>query len=315
MTSGGKGLIVANTPWSGWYFVPDTVWLIAHTTQFVQPGWRFADGDGCKLLADKQGSVVSYISPDGKDLSIVLETAHSNTTNTVRLQLSGAFASLKQLKMWRSERGSVFIEQSPLAVAGGVASVTMPPAAVVTLTTTTGQQKGGSDNKIPPRTNMTLPYSDDFDGVPEDHTPKFTSDMHGVFTAASEPSVGGKVLQQRTAINPTSTAGSGDIYATIIGDGSWVDYEVVITARLPKAEDQPEPEPVSEVAEVCTLNETIGRCGGLTQQPNATSMAECEALCCALWRTPGKECETAQVSQSVAVCVVFRAAFGQHLSS
>ena len=42
------------------------------------------------------------------------------------------------------------------------------------------------------------------------------------------------------------------------------------------------------------MNETIGRCGGLTQQPNATSMAECEALCCTVWRTPGKDCETAQ---------------------
>ena len=127
----------------------------------------------------------------------------------------------------------------------------------------------------------------------DDHAPKFTSDMHGVFTAASEPTIGGKVLQQRTTSRPISTAGGGDIYATIIGDGSWIDYAVSITARLPKT-DAAQPELATEAVEVCKMNETIGRCGGLTQQPNATSMAECEALCCAMWRTPGEDCETAQ---------------------
>ena len=56
---GGKGLVVANTPWSGWYDIPDAVWMVAHTTQFVQPGWRFADSGGCRLMADQKGSVVS----------------------------------------------------------------------------------------------------------------------------------------------------------------------------------------------------------------------------------------------------------------
>ena len=29
---GGKGLIVANTPWSGWYSIPPTVWMVAHVS-------------------------------------------------------------------------------------------------------------------------------------------------------------------------------------------------------------------------------------------------------------------------------------------
>ena len=267
--------------------------MVAHTTQFVQPGWRFADSGACKLLADGSGSVVSYVSPTGKDLSIVIETAESNATQTIGLRLGGEFASLKQLHMWKTERAAVFIEQAPLAVAGGVATLSLQPGTVVTLTTTTGQKKGGQGSTIPPRTNFSLPYSDDFDSVLEDHTPKYTSDMHGVFTAATEASVGGKVLQQRTAIRPVSTAGSGNIYATIIGDGSWIDYQVSITARLPKASAEATPA-VEAAAAVCTLNESVGRCGGLTQMPNATSLAECQALCCELWRTPGKDCETAQ---------------------
>jgi hypothetical protein len=292
---GGKGIIIANTPWSGWYSVPPTVWMVAHTTQFVQPGWRFADSAACKLLADGAGSIVSYVSPSGSDLSIVIETAQSNTTQTIRLKMEGAFASLTQLHMWKSMRGSVFIKQAPVAVTGGAAVVSLQPRTVMTLTTTTGQAKGGSANTIPPRTNFSLPYRDDFDSVLEDRTPKYTSDMHGVFTAASEPSVGGKVLQQRTTIRPTSTAGGGNTYATIIGDGSWIDYEVSIAARLTKTgADAITPNVEVVAADICTLNESVGRCSGLTQMPNVTSMAECEAACCELWRTPGKDCETAQ---------------------
>eukprot|EP01051_Picozoa_sp_SAG22_P005555 SAG22_NODE_333_length_12162_cov_11.415237_7_plen_1331_part_00 len=230
----GKGLVVANTPWSGWYAVPDAVWMVAHTTQFVQPGWRFADRASCKLLSDVRGSVVSYISPAGKDISIVVETVQSNVSNTLQLQLTGELGSLPQLHMWRSERGAIFIEQAPLVLHGGAALLTIPPGIVLTLTTTTGQKKGGQDNTIPPRQNFTLPYSDNFDSVPEDRAPKYTSDMHGVFTASTQPALGGKVLQQQTTINPHSTHSSGYIYATIIGDASWLDYEVSIAARLLK---------------------------------------------------------------------------------
>jgi hypothetical protein len=41
------------------------------------------------------------------------------------------------------------------------------------------------------------------------------------------------VLQQRTDLNPTATHASGATnFATIMGDASWVDYEVDISARL-----------------------------------------------------------------------------------
>eukprot|EP01052_Picozoa_sp_SAG31_P019167 SAG31_NODE_1387_length_8554_cov_14.239148_3_plen_851_part_00 len=289
---GGKGLVIANTPWSGWYAVPDAVWMVAHTTQFVEPGWRFADSRGCKLLADNTGSIVSYVSPTGNNLSIVIETAQSNTTQIVRLQLAGAFAMLKQLHMWKSERGLVFVEQAPLPIVGGQATVSVSPGVVLTLTTTTGQKKGGLEKHIPPRSNFSLPYVDDFDSVLEDRTPKYTSDMHGVFTAATDASIGGKVLQQRTTIRPVSTAGGGNIYATIVGDGSWNEYEVAITARLLGVQNELLEPAVKE--NVCILNESIGRCSGLTQMPNASTFSECQALCCALWRTPGNNCETAQ---------------------
>ena len=59
MVYGGKGLLVANTPWSGTWYTPDAVWMVAHTTQFVQPGWRFASKAGAKLLNDAEGNAAT----------------------------------------------------------------------------------------------------------------------------------------------------------------------------------------------------------------------------------------------------------------
>ena len=48
-------------PWSGHYVVDPNVWVSAHTTQFVEPGWRYVPG-GSGLLPGG-GSFVSLASP------------------------------------------------------------------------------------------------------------------------------------------------------------------------------------------------------------------------------------------------------------
>jgi hypothetical protein len=122
--------------------------MVAHTTQFAQPGWHFADGGGCTLLADKQGSAVSYISPSGKDISIVIETAQSNVTNTIEIKLTGGFVQLKQLHVWRSIPGAVFVELAPLTLTGGAGSLTVPAG-------------GGGDSHINHRSEQRRPGQDD----------------------------------------------------------------------------------------------------------------------------------------------------------
>ena len=230
----GKGVIVANTPWSGWYAVPDAVWYVAHTTQFTEVGWHYS---GSKLLADGAGSVVSYVSPNGKDVTIVVETAFSNATNEIEIELRG-FDSVGSVQVWRSmspEPESVFAQQKPMVVVKGQ-PLTLSVAAgeVVTLSTTTGQRKGSDGLTIPPPKNFSLPHVDDFDSYAEDTTPRYSSDMSGVFTVATVAGRG-KVLRQRTALQPLATyegAGPNGNFATTIGDASLIDYELQVTARL-----------------------------------------------------------------------------------
>jgi hypothetical protein len=235
----GKGLVVANTPWSGWYSVPDAVWCVAHTTQFTEVGWRFGGPGSSKMLADGAGSAVSYVSPDGESLSVVVETAASNVTNELEIELRG-FDSVDCLHVWRTlspDPKSVFVQQPPLAVVKGqLVRLSIAPGEVLTLSTTTGQRKGSDMLTIPPPSNFSLPHNDDFEAYTEDTTPKYSSDMSGVFSVATLPGVG-KVLRQRTALQPLAThEGTSALgnFATTFGDASLFDYELQVTARLRK---------------------------------------------------------------------------------
>ena len=50
---------------------------------------RFTNTSGTGLMSDDQGSVVSYVSPNGDHLTIVVETAQSNVTNALDIRLVG----------------------------------------------------------------------------------------------------------------------------------------------------------------------------------------------------------------------------------
>jgi galactosylceramidase len=112
------GVAVANQPWSGAYEVTSPTWALAHTSQFAPIGWRYAQhGKGVSML-EKGGSIVTRVSPDAADFSIVIEKmsggstsacargsnpSETSTAETITLQLEGSMAKAKTLQVWYSD--------------------------------------------------------------------------------------------------------------------------------------------------------------------------------------------------------------------
>ena len=57
----GRALLLAESPWSGAFQAGRDVWVMAHTTQFTAPGWRYVDAGSRRLPAG--GSVVTLRAP------------------------------------------------------------------------------------------------------------------------------------------------------------------------------------------------------------------------------------------------------------
>ena len=87
----GSGLMCASSPWSGHYELPPALWVTAHTTQFVQPGWQYLDS-ACLLLPGV-GSVVALQAPNGHDYSVIIETTEAKVPQTLSFKLSGRLSS------------------------------------------------------------------------------------------------------------------------------------------------------------------------------------------------------------------------------
>lgn len=96
----GAGFIDAIQPWSGNYRVRETLWVTAHTTQFVQPGWtmlrRAALGGGGSSPLARGGSYITYVSPDRSDFTVVVEKLEDDCTQCNKL--TGRCSSCKGLR-------------------------------------------------------------------------------------------------------------------------------------------------------------------------------------------------------------------------
>jgi len=74
------GVMVANRPWSNEYEITSPLWALAHTTQFNPIGWRYAAHNQGVHMLEHGGSMVTRISEDLNDFSIVLEKMQSESS-------------------------------------------------------------------------------------------------------------------------------------------------------------------------------------------------------------------------------------------
>lgn len=215
----GSGMIRANEPWSGHYEIKPALWVTAHTTQFIEPGWRYLAGDACSMLSEG-GSHVTAISPDEQHLSIVVETF--GATAAQRLSFTVLDLDCPTLTVWRSNSNEQFVRIDDLVPERGIFSIIVEPDSIYSLTTTDGQCKGTSSS--PPSASFPLPYTDDFSGYQPGATPKYLSDFYGAFEITIGAD-GTNVLSQVITQRGIEWAGEHDP-VTLAGSPDMADYEV-----------------------------------------------------------------------------------------
>ena len=219
------GLMRALTPWSGHYEVMSPLWVVAHTTQFAQPGWRYLDR--ASALLPSGGSFVAL--HDGAQYSVILETLTATLPQTIRFGVQGGLSS-GPVHVWRTTQADPFREVAVLEPHGGQYEYAFAAKAVYSLTTTTGQARGTA--KPPAARAFPMPYADNFEAYQAgDTNPRYFQEQNGSFEIV--PCPGGRAgqclrqMSQQIPIGWSYLAPWVDTGApAVIGDADWRDYRV-----------------------------------------------------------------------------------------
>ncbi|KAK2864251.1 hypothetical protein Q7C36_003405 [Tachysurus vachellii] len=245
LSFGRDGLMTAEEPWSGNYVVETPIWITAHTTQFVQPGWTYLKTIGNLTHG---GSYVALTDGQG-NLTIVIETMTHNHSQCIRpslppfsvsaqestFQLKGSFAAITRLQLWYSKLDFdtkddvLFKKIKPIKVSGGLFTLKLGIDEIYTVTTVTTGQKGFYSDP-PDSAPFPKKYFDDFtvQTTPFSEAPYF-ADQTGVFeyfTNLTDRGPHNVTLRQVVNQRPVSWGYDADQTISVIGDHSWQDLSV-----------------------------------------------------------------------------------------
>jgi hypothetical protein len=221
-----RGLVWADQPWDGSYYVTPLTWVIAQTTQFTTPGWLHVDGANGDLPGD--GSYDTYEAPDRSAWTLVAQTSVGTMAQQVTVHVTGGLPA-RVVHVWSTNlRGpGQFVRRADITPNGGTFTTVLQPGFVYTFTTTTGQSRaGGHPSTVPAASPMPLPYTaaPDAAGMARMLSPIEGSFgyVHGVLT---QTTVGEPVEWQYLGLSPAPYA--------IVGWNTWRDYTVSARVVLP----------------------------------------------------------------------------------
>ncbi|WP_305126976.1 ricin-type beta-trefoil lectin domain protein [Streptomyces odontomachi] len=229
------GLALASQPWSGSYAIGKNAWVMAQTSQFTAPGWKYLDSSSGYIGGNRNnGSYVSLKSTNGSDYSTVIETMDAGSAQTLTFNVTGGL-STGAVHVWSTDVNSgnqddYFVHSDDITPSGGSFSLTVQPHRVYTVTTTTGQGKGTAAG--PAQKSMSLPYSDDFDGYTAGAEAKYLMDWQGAFEIAScGGGRSGTCVRQMSPQKPITWDALSDPHA-LLGDVSWSNYTITSDVLL-----------------------------------------------------------------------------------
>ncbi len=232
------GVALAAQPWSGAYAVGKNAWVMAHTTQFTQPGWRYLDSASGYLGGNRSnGSYVTLRSPTTSAYSTVIETMDATAAQTFTATVAGGL-STATVHIWssalgRNDAASFFVHSGDVTPSGGNFTVTLQPGTIYTLTTTTGQGKGTVVG--PAAASFALPHTDNYDGYAVGTEARFLADMQGAFEITTcAAGRAGRCVRQMSPRAPITWDDLSDPYA-LLGDLGWSNYRVSSDVLLEQA--------------------------------------------------------------------------------
>ena len=229
-----RGLVWADRPWDGSYYVTPLTWVVAQTTQFTAPGWRHVDGANGGLPADV--SYDTYEPPGRSAWTLVAQTSVAVAAQQVTVHVTGGLPA-RVVHVWSTNlRGpGQFVRRGDIIPHGGTFTAVLQPGFVYTFTTTTGQSRaGGHPPAVPAAGPPPLPYTatPDAAGMARMLSPIEGSFgyVHGVLT---QTTVGEPVEWQYLGPSPAPYA--------IVGGNTWRDYTVSARVVLPQSAAFPPP--------------------------------------------------------------------------
>ncbi|MGC9669613.1 ricin-type beta-trefoil lectin domain protein [Planosporangium sp. 12N6] len=233
------GVAVAPQPWSGYYSIGRNTWVMAQTTQFTAPGWRYLDSSSGYLGGNRSnGSYVSLKSTNNSDYSTIIETMDAGSAQDLTFTVTGGL-STGTVHVWstnvRSNNPSdYFVRRGDITPSNGTFSLTVQPGYVYSVTTTTGQGRGTATS--PAQGNLKLPYSDNFDSYQTAREAKYLMDHQGSFEVVGcGGGRSGQCVRQMSEQTPIYwTSGHAEPF-TLLGDVTWRNYTVSSDVMLEKA--------------------------------------------------------------------------------
>ena len=243
-----SSLMTANEPWSGHYDVNFPIWTSAHHTQFIKPGWKFLKhGHGSGFLSGN-GTYVSRMDENLKELTIVVETFDPADVGCfypmpkytiaaqqyATFQLPSSLKNITELYVWFSNKTVQFKQLKSIKIKDSQFTVLLNKNEYYTFTTISNGQKGS--HPTPPDSKpYVVPYSDDFENYTLFSNANNMAQQSASFEILQSNDEHGKVLAQVVTEPPIDTCRPERMPRPIaqIGDFSWADVSLSVDVYVP----------------------------------------------------------------------------------
>ena len=266
-----QGLVRADSPWSGAYYVTPALWAVAHTSAFSRPGWRqLLQNSGSGVLAGS-GSYVTRQAADSSAFSIVISKGanhdYARTANlhpeVVTFALRGAPLTAAQVAgaAVGAPQGLVYVYVSSFggSPSSGNASfvryagnsslyqingagdwVFTVFSGLDTITTVTTVANAFSRPVTTPAAPAAFPRKFEADWTAAaasgaGQQAPFVVDITGAHELVASPPAPG--LQQVAPLVPLTRFQTDAAPHAVLGDEEWADVDVSLRAWLPGAAD------------------------------------------------------------------------------